>query len=321
MTPAPVAPAPAAPRPAADPHAGHVMRPAPTAEPPAGAQQPTTDPHAGHDMSAAPQPAAQSDPHAGHAMAAPAGAPALIEPQTPPPPAPTDRLADRYFGAEAMNRARAVLQSEHGGARYSKVMANLLEFTPADGGGYRWDVESWHGGDTNRLVFKTEGDGSDGDLEEAELQALYSRAIGRYTDLQVGVRQDFEPSSRTYLTVGAEALFPYWFEAEAAAFLSAEGDLLARLAGSYDFRLTQRLILQPQAELNFAARENEETETGSGLSTAELGLRLRYEIRREFAPYVGVSYERSFGGGADFARAAGEETDDTRFVIGLRAWF
>ena len=324
VMPAPAQTQPTAQQPPADPHAGHVMTPAPASQP--RAQQPAAaDPHAGHVMSPAPvqgtaQPAA--DPHAGHDMAAATGgAPALAAAQTPPPPAPADRLADRYFGTDAMNRARAQLAEEHGGTLYSKVMANILEYAPSDGGGYRWDVEGWYGGDINRVVVKTEGAGSDGDLEEAEVQALYSRAVGRYTDLQAGVRHDFEPTGRTYATIGVDALFPYWFEAEAAAFLSTEGHVLARLAGSYDWRLTQRLILQPQAEVTLAAQDDEETETGSGLSNAELGLRLRYEIRREFAPYVGVSYERSFGRTADFVRAHGEDVDETRFVVGLRAWF
>ena len=308
MSPTPQPPA----APAGDPHAGHVMPPAP--EPPAAS---AADPHAGHVMP--PAPAGATDPHAGHDMTGASGAPAVIEPQAPPPPPPADRLADGFFGTEAMNRARAELSREHGGALYSKVMANILEHMP-DGDGYRWDVEAWYGGDINRLVLKTEGDGADGDLEEAELQVLYSRAVGVYTDAQAGVRYDFE-ASRTYATIGVETLFPYWFEAEGALFLGTEGDLLARLAGSYDWRLTQRLILQPQAELTFAAQDDEETGVGSGFSSSELGLRLRYEIRREFAPYVGVSYERSFGGTADFARADGEDTEETRFVVGLRAWF
>ena len=322
VMPAPAQTQPTAQQPPADPHAGHVMTSAPAAQP--QAQKPAADPHAGHMMSPAPdqgttQPAA--DPHAGHDMAAATGgAPALAEPQTPPPPPPADRLADRYFGTEAMNPARAQLAEEHGGTLYGKVMADLLEYSPNDAG-YRWDIEAWYGGDIHRAIFKSEGVGADGYLEEAEAQLLYSRAVGRYTNLQAGVRQDLEPSGRTYAALGVDVLFPYWFEVEAAAFLSADGDLLARVGGSYDFRIAQRLVLQPQAEFDFASQDDEETETGSGLSTAEIGLRLRYEIRRELAPYVGVSYERSFGRTADFARAHGEDVDETRFVVGLRAWF
>jgi copper resistance protein B len=156
----------------------------------------------------------------------------------------------------------------------------------------------------------------------AELQGLYSRAVARYTDLQVGVRHDFEPKAeRTYATVGFESQFPYWFDVEAAAFLSDRGDLIARLEGTYDLRLTQRVVLQPQAEVKLSAQRVPDLNLGSGLTHAELGLRLRYEIRREFAPYIGVAYERAFGTTADYLRAAGEDVRSTTFVIGLRAWF
>lgn len=301
---------------APDPHAGHSM---PAASPPAA------DPHAGHAMPAAP------DPHAGHTMP-PSPSEHTSQVMTgadqpvgnaPPPPPPTDNAADRVFGVRPMSRARDILREEHGGARISKVMADILEYRsePA-GGGYAWDVEAWYGGDINRFVVKSEGEGGRREgAEAAEVQALYSRAVARYTDVQAGTRYDVEPEGRAYATLGVESLLPYWFEAEAAVFLSDRGDLLARVEGSYDFRLTQRLVLQPQAELEFAAQDIPETDTGSGLSGTELGLRLRYEIRREFAPYIGVTYERSFGRTADFARAAGADRESTSFVVGLRAWF
>ncbi len=114
---------------------------------------------------------------------------------------------------------------------------------------------------------------------------------------------------------------PYWFEVEASLFLSDRGDFFGRLEGSHDLRLTQRLILQPRIELELAAQNVPDANIGSGLSSAEFGLRLRYDIRKEFAPYIGVNFEKNFGKTADFARAAGEENDDTTVVIGLRAWF
>ena len=330
-------PAPAA----GDPHAGHAMPPA-ASDPHAGHQMPSSptaaDPHAGHAMPAAPTSSSQ-DPHAGHQMAPPPGAAdphaghamgATPSGQTgadlpvgkaPPPEVIRDSVADRVFGSDAMGRARSILENEHGGARASKVQADLLEWAP-DGGRYGWEIEGWYGGDINRFAFKSEGEGRSGEgIESAEIQLLYSRAVARYTDVQAGLRYDLEPRGRAYATVGVDALFPYWFEAEGALFLSDKGDLLARAEGSYDLRLTQRLILQPRAELEFAAQDIPESQIGSGLSSAELGLRLRYEIRREFAPYVGVSYERSFGDTAEFARAHGEDVESTRFVVGLRAWF
>lgn len=316
---------------AADPHADHAMPAAPAA---AGAS--AADPHAGHQMGSAPAP---TDPHAGHAMpTAPAAAdshaghsmgPAeggqagadLPVGNAPPPPVITDALADRVYGVGAMQRARAVLAGEHGGSRVSKVQADLLEWAP-DGNTFSWDVEGWYGGDLNRFAFKSEGEGASGEgVEAAEVQLLYSRAVARYTDLQVGLRYDVEPRSRAYAVLAADAMFPYWFEAEGSLFLSEKGDLLARVEGSYDFRLTQRLVLQPRAELNFAAQDIAPSGIGSGLSNGEFGLRLRYEFRREFAPYIGVSHERTFGRSADYARAAGKDVEATRFVIGLRTWF
>lgn len=305
-----------------DPHAGHAM-PAPKTDPHAGHAMPApkADPHAGHAM-----PAQPADPHAGHAVggaAATQTAADLPVGAEPPPPPPAEAGADRVFGAAPMAESRAILRQEHGGARVSKVMANMSEARLGSGGGYHWDLEAWFGGDLNRLVLKSEGEGSwDEGAEDAEAQVLYSRAVGPYTDLQVGVRHDFEPGpQRTYAAVGFESLLPYWFEAEGALFLSNKGEVLGRVEGTYDFRLTQRLVLQPRAELNFSAEDIPSRALGSGLTDAELGLRLRYEIRREFAPYVGVVWTRKVGDTADFARAAGEDASDTRLVVGLRAWF
>jgi copper resistance protein B len=236
---------------------------------------------------------------------------------------PDDYVADRFYDPAAMAHAREMARMEMGAMRFSKVMLNLAEYrASAKGDGYHWDGEAWFGGDDNRLVLRSEGEGAtSGGLESAEVQALYSRAVGRYTDVRAGLRQDFSPHARTYLAVGAASLLPYWFEIDGSAFLSTEGELLARAEGSYDLRLFQRVVLQPRAELNFAARNSPETRTGQGLSNAELGLRLRYEIRREFAPYIGVSWERRLGRTADYARDEGEPVEATSFVMGLRAWF
>lgn len=323
MPPAPAAPA------AADPHAGHVMPPTPAAAPGAdphaghqmGGAPPPSDPHAGHVMPAAP---AAVDAHAGHAMGPSEGGQTgadLPVGDAPPPPVITDALADGVYGAGPMQRARGVLAAEHGGSRVSKVQADMLEWAP-DGNAFSWDVEGWYGGDLNRFAFKSEGEGESGEgVEAAEVQLLYSRAVARYTDLQFGLRYDLEPRSRAYAVLAADAMFPYWFEAEGSLFLSEKGDLLARVEGSYDFRLAQRLVLQPRAELNFAAQDIPSSGIGSGLSNGEFGLRLRYEVRREFAPYIGVSYERTFGRSAEYARAAGKDVEATRFVVGLRTWF
>ncbi|MDB5455790.1 MAG: copper resistance protein CopB [Caulobacter sp.] len=284
------------------------------------------DPHAGHDMPADAPMDHSAMPGMDMNTAAQASTTIgdLEVPTAPPPTPPSDHAADRVFSPAVMAAARGQLRREHGGASNSMVMANIAEWSPRSGkDSYRWEGEAWFGDDIHRLVLKSEGEGVSGDgVDHAELQALYSRAIGPYFNLQAGVRRDFEPRpSRTYATVGFEGLAPYWFEVSGAAFLSNKGDLSGRLEGSYDQRLTQRLILQPRAEFNLAASNDMATGVGSGLSDAELGLRLRYEIRREFAPYVGVTYDRKFGGTADHARAAGQGVEDTRLVLGLRAWF
>lgn len=285
-------------------HAGHTMgTPA--------------DPHAGHAMPAeSPAAPATTDPHAGHSM--PVKRP--VSASAPPPP--TDHAADRFYPAAEMAAARAAMFGEHGEMRFSQLMINLAEYRPARrGDGYAWNGEAWIGGDIDRLVLKSEGEGGER-LDHAELQGLWSRALDPYWNLQAGIRQDIRPRpGRTYATVAIEGLAPYWFEVEASLFLSNKGDLSARIEAYHDLRITQRLILQPRIEANVAASDDPATGTGSGLSDAELGLRLRYEISRRFAPYVGVIHERRFGDTGRYAIAEGEARRDTRAVFGVRAWF
>jgi copper resistance protein B len=295
----------------------HGQHGAPPAQQAPQQQTPAVEDHSAHEQAQPEQPGEEAP---AMEMMWPTAPPVGNE---PPPEAPSDHAADNVFDPSVMQRAREQLQREHGGAVVSQVMLNLFEYQLGeDDGGYRWDGEAWIGGDINRLVLKTEGEGDEEELESGELQVLYSRAISPYFDVQAGVRHDFEPSpTRTYATVGVEGVAPYWFELDAALFLSDHGELSARAEGSYDVRLTQRLILQPRAEVTLAAEDIPELGVGSGLSEAELGLRLRYEIRREFAPYIGVTLDQKYGDTADFARAAGEDTSDGRVVIGLRAWF
>ena len=242
----------------------------------------------------------------------------------PPPPAPRVDAADRIFGAAAMDAPRRHLYRMHGGDRWSQVMVNLAEVAPRAGrNGYRWDAEGWFGGDRDRLVVRTEGEGTTGRApEEAEVQALYSRAIGPYFNLQAGARHDITPNpSRSHAVLGVEGLAPYWFDVEAAVFLSNRGELTARAEASYDLFVTQRLILQPRGELNLSAQRVPALRLGGGLTDVELGLRLRYEIVREFAPYVGVNWTRRLGETARLARAGGSEGGDVNLVLGVRTWF
>lgn len=288
--------------------------------PPASATQPSQS-MSNMDMQDHNQPGAT--PQAAHAGMEMSGT-ALPAGEAPAPPPPSDHYADRLFSKADMDRARDKSMREQGGRTVYQVMFNLAEYQARAGrDGYRWDGEAFVGGDINRLWLKSEGEGSFGDrLDSAEVQALYSRAIGPYFNLQAGVRQDFgRGPNRTYATVGFEGLAPYMFEVEGALFLSNKGDLLARLGGYYDQRITQRVVLQPRVELNISAQDVPENRLGPGLTNAELGLRLRYEITRQFAPYIGVSYDAKTGRTADFARAAGEDPTTTSFVAGVRLWF
>ena len=189
--------------------------------------------------------------------------------------------------------------------------------------GYLLDLQGWVGTDASKFWAKIEGDGVvGGDLEELELQALYSRMIGSFFDLQLGMRQDTSADKpRTHAVVGIQGLAPYWFEIDAAAFVSHTGDVTARVEAEYELLFTQRLVLQPRIELNAAFQDVEALGRGTGLSSAEAGLRLRYEIRREVAPYIGISWQQAFGGTADVARAAGARVAGTSVVAGLRLWY
>ena len=248
-----------------------------------------------------------------------------LEPGNAPAPAPpSDWYADRIYPSSEMTPSRDAMMQESGGQKLAYIGFNLAEYQARRGGdGYRWDGEGFYGGDINRLWVKTEGEGAFGEgVEAAEVQLLYSRAINPYFNLQAGVRQDLGPGpKRTYAAVGFEGLAPYWFEIEGTAFISNKGDVLGRLEGYYDQRITQRLILQPRVEANFALQDVRESGIGSGLSDLELGLRLRYEIVKEFAPYIGMEWAKKAGDTARFARAAGEDTDVTSFVAGIRFWF
>jgi len=212
-----------------------------------------------------------------------------------------------------------------GGETHWLVSADRLEYQSNEGAGlFLWDAQGWWGGDYDKLWIKTEGETklSGGSVEEAELQALYSRAVGPFWDIQLGLRQDFRPHpSRSHGVFGIQGLAPHWFEVDASAFISEDRDISARLEAEYDLLLTQRLILQPRFETNFAAQEVPELGIGSGINNVELGARLRHEITREFAPYLGVSWTRKLGETADFARAGGGGVDTTSLLLGLKVWF
>lgn len=185
-----------------------------------------------------------------------------------------------------------------------------------------WDVQGWIGKDLNKFWWKTDGEVEGGDVKGAELQVLYSHAIAPFWDIQVGLRSDIKPDSgRDWAVIGIQGLAPYFFEVDAALFIGSSGRVAARLEADYEVLLTQKLILSPEVEINIFGEDDPALRIGSGLSDVELGLRLRYEIHREFAPYIGINWEKKFGTSADYARDDGIETSDWQLVVGIRAWF
>jgi copper resistance protein B len=220
---------------------------------------------------------------------------------------------EREFGQPVMDReifAHAILNENEGRFNGSNMQ-------------YRWDGEGWVGTDYNKLWIKSEGTlQSNGTLEDGQHQFLYSRAITTYFDLQGGLRSDIDSrSTRNWAAFGIQGLAPYFFDLELTGFVSDEGHLAAKLEASYDLLITNRLILQPQIEVDLYSKADPARLIGAGFSSIDTGLRLRYEFSRKFAPYVGVVYEGNFGQTASYARRMGESTGDFRFAFGVRIWF
>jgi copper resistance protein B len=213
------------------------------------------------------------------------------------------------------------------------TLIDVLDYRPKISGGqghddYRWDVEGWYGGDYNRLWFKSEGqrDTAFKADYDVDVQLLYGRFIQKHYDLQMGSRvetQSFKGRNvtRGFGVIGIEGFVPYNYEFESALFIDQNGAVSARLSFTKDLLLTQRLIFQTRFETNAAVQRVEKFTTGSGLNNLEFGVRLRYEIRREFAPYVGISFDRSFGETATLVRQDGGDPTQIRFLVGVRAWF
>jgi copper resistance protein B len=198
-----------------------------------------------------------------------------------------------------------------------------LEVWNADKGtGMAWEGQSWIGTDLNRLWLRSEGERVAGRTDKASLEVLYGRSLSPWWDVVTGVRHDFKPgASQDFAAIGVMGLAPYKFEVAATAYIGQSGQTSARIEVEYETLLTNRLILQPLVELNLYGQDDARRGIGSGLGTIEAGLRLRYEVSRQFAPYVGIVRERAFGRTADFRSDEGEHVDDTRFVAGLRFWY
>jgi copper resistance protein B len=270
---------------------------------PAAAQQPP-DPHAGH----------------GHPSPPPAAAPAPAPDQAPPAlppfiPTPTD--ADRAAAFPDV-AGHAV----HDDAIHAYLLVDELEWRGgSDASGLHWDVDGWIGGDRSRLWFRAEGVGESGRLDEAHGHLLYGRPIARWWDLVAGIRQDARPgSAQTWAAVGVQGLAPYRIDLELTGYVGAGGRTQLRVDAAHDLRLTRRLIAQTRLEATINGKADAAREAGAGLSATEFGIRVRYEIRRELAPYVGVTWHRTYFATADHHRAHREPVATARLVIGLRVW-
>lgn len=273
---------------------------------------------------------AQEMDHAGmhHSMAVKPSAPvptpdpsALADPSLaagePVTPVPALTDADRAAAFPVLSR-----HMEHTSPVNRYVLLDQLEWQDAAGSAQAWDATGWIGTDLNRLWLRSEGEREHGRTDSAFAEALYGRAISPWWDLLIGVRNDFRPGpERTWAAVGVQGLAPYKFDIEATAYLGESGRTFARVEAGYDLLLSNRLIVQPQLEAEWYGENDRRRRIGAGLSSIELGLRLRYEWRREFAPYLGVVWSRKFGDSADFTRADGDRVEDTRLVAGIRIWF
>jgi copper resistance protein B len=264
------------------------------------------------------------DPHAGHQQQKPAQAnPTSPEPHQHPEPAAPAPALPPYIPPLTDEDRRAAFPDVKGHAVHDNavnyfVLFDQLEWQTGGGeNGLNLDGRGWVGRDRDRLWFRAEGDGN-----EAQTHVMYGRQFARWWDVVAGVRQDFRPGSpQTWAAVGVQGLAPYWFEIEATGYVGASGRTRARFEVEYELRFTNRLVLQPLFEAEVAGKSDPERGIGAGLSTTDLGFRLRYEFRREIAPYAGVTWSNKWGKTADFAEAAGEDSGGARFVTGLRVWF
>lgn len=259
--------------------------------------------------------------HAGHAMP---GKVSTDQPgDAPPPPVPADHAADRVFAPDRMAAARKAMLGEMRFSTFA-LQVDQLEYRAAKGvDGFGWDVQGWYGGDIDRVVLASEGEGSFGDrAERIELAGYWRHALDPWFNLQLGVRHDFRPDpQRTYALIGIEGLAPYWFELSGQMLVSNKGDIHARGKAAYQQRITRTLVVEPEAEVDFAFQDVPALNVGAGFERLEMGARLRYDRNRSLAPYVGINWERKLGGSADLARAAGEGVSGLSAVFGVRAMF
>jgi copper resistance protein B len=234
-----------------------------------------------------------------------------------PPDPPASELGAMSY------RTMADMMDMDDKAAIGKVLLEQLDWRDADGEtAFAWDAQAYYGTDYNKLWLKTEGTRTSGTTEDARVEVLWDHIAARWWSTQAGVRHDFGAGpSRDWLAIGVQGLAPYFFEIEATAYVGDAGRTAARFKAEYELLFTQRLILTPEAELNLYGKDDPERRIMAGLSDAEISLRLRYELRREIAPYIGVAWTHHFGKTADLVRAAGEDPSDIEALAGIRIWF
>lgn len=284
--------------------------------------------------------------HTDHAATMPSGSPANTGESKPAMPAANDGAMDHgsmdMGGGNAPANARdpngyadgyvrgagvyagythLMMADEH---HFASLLVDRLEWTHAgSGNATSYDAQAWFGNSYDKFLVKAEGEAAEGKVHDARTELLWSHAFHPYWDTQLGLRNDAGSGlpARNWLAFGVQGLAPYWFEVEATGYVGQSGRTALRLSTEYELPLTQKLILQPRLEANLYGKNDPATGIGRGLSDGTVGVRLRYEFTRQFAPYIGIERNESFGKTASYARAAGERTGDTRIVAGLRFWF
>ena len=247
---------------------------------------------------------------------------------------PAALLAVLGLGSASVTLAQETSEGANSAAPYGPPVGDeriylhgiLSQFEGRLGGGgdaFRWEGEAWAGTDENRLWLKTEGEATGaGRVSDGQQEAFYDRPISTYFDVQAGARYDLDSlPGRGWAAFGVEGLMPYFFNVSATVYASSGGHYGAKLMGSYDQLITNRLVLEPEAELNFYTKTDRPRLVGAGLSDVDAGLRLRYEISRKFAPYIGVAWEQRVGVSDRLARAAGDKPRAVRLALGIRQWF
>lgn len=272
----------------------------------------------------------QTDEHAGHTH------PSAVEskPQSSPPamdhsahgssaiPAPSD-LRDPHAYSGGYDYSQFPMRHENHHVNSRLVRADRFEIVRADRNTFAlYDLQAMYGGSYDWATLKAEGDIDNSELEEASTELLWGHALAAFWNSQLGLRYDSgEGSSQTWLAAGIQGLSPYWFELDATAYLGEQGRTALNVEAEYELLITQKWILQPRLEVDFHGKNDRARAVGAGLSSVAVGLRLRYEIRRELAPYIGAEWTSQFGNSADYTRDANEPTDDVLLVAGLRFWF